>query len=643
MENQLVANKKWGKRVFITALVVVLSIIILLFLIPLAIFYIDKQQPQISEVTPDNNYIIRKDKANFNFEVTEKKPLNFFPLSYIVPLIEDGDHRIKNCSLKFGNNVIQTINTIEENSSLEFKIDSIPEGEHQWSIECRDSSWFKNTGRSELRNFLGIKPKPPIVEISVYDPSKIQLTKSINIYFTPKEDLPKNITPEILKKYTKYDVMPITSCALIIDEKEVAVLNDIKEGEKNTITYNNIHSGSHKWYISCIGASEEKRGKSEINDLMALIPYTAMEAYDISTNLDNPGTTIWIEVSEITTDGRAGKALGKLSEKNTFNPVFTIDEYQSKNGIMLVSLTPSASLKEQVLTVKTDKGEIKIYLPEANNEGGGTLMFYVADDGSTFWQSKIKGASSYPTGTNPFLTGFEALNQNYLAKASPSLSFAKEINYTYDSQKATDELNNQNKKTACPQIPCIFIGKALNNNEGDWDVPEEYVSASYPYEIVIQEAEDLDMKLDYQLGHDIYYSLGKTTETPNTMKVTLDDKQVYSKTQLRGDPVSAKYTAVFNLGLLAPGSHYLKFIKSDSKGDLALSKFSIDTKGAFGSAYDQIDKNSYGAKDDDNDGLVNLAEAIYQTNASNPDTDGDGYKDGDEVKNGYNPKGSGKL
>ncbi|MFH1482518.1 MAG: hypothetical protein ABIE46_03290, partial [Patescibacteria group bacterium] len=33
----------------------------------------------------------------------------------------------------------------------------------------------------------------------------------------------------------------------------------------------------------------------------------------------------------------------------------------------------------------------------------------------------------------------------------------------------------------------------------------------------------------------------------------------------------------------------------------------------------------------------------YKTDPKNPDTDGDGYKDGDEVKNGFNPNGSGKL
>lgn len=41
--------------------------------------------------------------------------------------------------------------------------------------------------------------------------------------------------------------------------------------------------------------------------------------------------------------------------------------------------------------------------------------------------------------------------------------------------------------------------------------------------------------------------------------------------------------------------------------------------------------------DSDNDGLSNNMEEIYGTDKNNPDTDGDGHKDGEEVKNGYDP------
>lgn len=47
--------------------------------------------------------------------------------------------------------------------------------------------------------------------------------------------------------------------------------------------------------------------------------------------------------------------------------------------------------------------------------------------------------------------------------------------------------------------------------------------------------------------------------------------------------------------------------------------------------------------DEDKDGLTYEEEKKYGTDFQNADTDDDGYSDGDEVKNGYNPKGEGRL
>lgn len=48
--------------------------------------------------------------------------------------------------------------------------------------------------------------------------------------------------------------------------------------------------------------------------------------------------------------------------------------------------------------------------------------------------------------------------------------------------------------------------------------------------------------------------------------------------------------------------------------------------------------------DTDSDGLLDRDEIqVYNTNPKNPDTDGDGHKDGVEVRRGYNPIGKGKL
>jgi LPXTG-site transpeptidase (sortase) family protein len=47
--------------------------------------------------------------------------------------------------------------------------------------------------------------------------------------------------------------------------------------------------------------------------------------------------------------------------------------------------------------------------------------------------------------------------------------------------------------------------------------------------------------------------------------------------------------------------------------------------------------------DADNDGLTLEQEYLYLTNPFNADTDGDGYKDGEEIANGNSPVGNGKL
>ncbi len=57
----------------------------------------------------------------------------------------------------------------------------------------------------------------------------------------------------------------------------------------------------------------------------------------------------------------------------------------------------------------------------------------------------------------------------------------------------------------------------------------------------------------------------------------------------------------------------------------------------------QLGTNS-GMVDSDGDELSDREEVeVYMTDPNNADTDADAYKDGEEVKNGYNPKGAGKL
>ncbi|OGZ35265.1 MAG: hypothetical protein A3A94_01460 [Candidatus Portnoybacteria bacterium RIFCSPLOWO2_01_FULL_43_11] len=67
-------------------------------------------------------------------------------------------------------------------------------------------------------------------------------------------------------------------------------------------------------------------------------------------------------------------------------------------------------------------------------------------------------------------------------------------------------------------------------------------------------------------------------------------------------------------------------------GGFLVLKSKIDQSGAPSK---NISLNSL--KDSDEDGLLDWEEAIYKTNPNNPDTDGDGYFDGEEIASGYDP------
>jgi len=627
------------RRKLVTIFLIILGGIVLFITIPLIIFYVQKETPQVSVIVPQDYFINRSSELVLKGKVTEKNPPDFFPLSFLVPLLERGEHRIESCTLMIDGTTIQESDINKMEGKIEFNFRDISEGEHQWFLECKDSSWLKDTGRSEIRNLLVIKPRPPVVKIVDWNPTKIQLLKSVDFKFEPKENLPKNITPEVLDKYAQEDVKPISECSLFLDGNEIGTVFKPKERGINKLTYSNLSTGFHEWYISCNGVSEDFVGKSKPQELLAIIPATAQKVYYARSNLKRPGR-MFVKVIPLELRNVSGKSLARMSEDNSFARLSSIDEKEAKKGIMLLSLLPDESCKKQDLTIETDQGLIKVYMPEAENRGHGTLRFYVADDGSTFWESTIRGLGHYPMGTNPFLTGFEALHPKHLARHSPQLTFPKEISYTSDPKEALKSIQEKIRKVACSQIPCVFTGHAMENTGGEWDMPPAYVSADYPYQIVVGEPQNLDMKLEFALGHKILKTPEQVTEEANTLRILFDGKEIYRKTQRRGEPILATYTSVFNLGRADSGTHYLK-MELSQPGRFTFSRFFIEEKGDLSEYLDEIHKGSY--RDRDNDGLTDRAEFFYGTDSWNPDTDGDGMSDGEEVRQGFNPKGEGKL
>lgn len=94
--------------------------------------------------------------------------------------------------------------------------------------------------------------------------------------------------------------------------------------------------------------------------------------------------------------------------------------------------------------------------------------------------------------------------------------------------------------------------------------------------------------------------------------------------------------AILPLGLWASVFTFW-FINNSSSKDTDLIIVQKTNKDFNGQATigQMISENS--SIDDDHDGISNWEESIYGTNPHNPDTDGDGYLDGEEVLSGHDP------
>ena len=107
------------------------------------------------------------------------------------------------------------------------------------------------------------------------------------------------------------------------------------------------------------------------------------------------------------------------------------------------------------------------------------------------------------------------------------------------------------------------------------------------------------------------------TETENTSLETVTPEPAAETTI--PEPVQPAETAI------APGP-----LDSDQDG------LTDEEEAALGTNANNIDS--------DQDDLTDREEVkVYQTDPLNSDTDGDSYKDGEEIASGYNPKGQGKL
>ncbi len=120
-----------------------------------------------------------------------------------------------------------------------------------------------------------------------------------------------------------------------------------------------------------------------------------------------------------------------------------------------------------------------------------------------------------------------------------------------------------------------------------------------------------------------------------------DDQKGFGKQESCQDPLSALFPKNPE-----PGGINYTYQSTDGKSyrinfslEIGVDTLSAGEHFATPAGIDQEDVvQDLSLIDNDNDGLTNNDEInIWHTDPNNPDTDGDGYKDGDEVKNGYDP------
>ena len=138
--------------------------------------------------------------------------------------------------------------------------------------------------------------------------------------------------------------------------------------------------------------------------------------------------------------------------------------------------------------------------------------------------------------------------------------------------------------------------------------------------------------------------IGKTDYYPYRIKFfsALEDVIPKSLSASSGTKVSGTASMIVNLSNfnepinLTPPTNYKDLDKIMDEFSKALYGDKTTPDGATDEPVDL-------SADADGDGLTKDEEDYYQTDPEKADTDGDGYLDGQEVKNGYNPNGPGKL
>jgi hypothetical protein len=206
----------------------------------------DKTPPFIELIYPNNSITLNYNNINFIYNVTDSTG-------------------IENCTL-YINNQYNMSNTSVNTSILQnFSINNMPDGNYNWSIECTDTSIFKNTN-SSINMTLNIDATGPIINL-----------------IAPQNNTLNDTTNNIVFTYNVSDFSNISSCDIVVD---TIVKNSTTTPvqKDTTLTFNiTLASGQHNWSINCTDIYNQT-GYSEVRNI-TIIRLPSIDQIYITDNL----------------------------------------------------------------------------------------------------------------------------------------------------------------------------------------------------------------------------------------------------------------------------------------------------------------------------------------------------------------------
>mgnify|MGYP001601476398 CR=1 FL=1 len=215
---------------------------------------------------------------------------------------------------------------------------------------------------------------------------------------------------EIEFKYTVSDSSQLSSCELLLNNNAATNLSTKKEEIQSHKA--NLLTGMYEWQIACTDKTILKnKGFSEKRKLKIVKPLqinnlTKFEAPELKEGA-------LILYTRTAKDSQGFEAV-QILPKNA--GILTNQTALNLGGYLSIGLWGKPNLAAQTITLFTDKDNYKVYLPEYKN--ATNLLFYVADDGSTYHSFSSKNYNKATNGgrETPDLSWEEALSEKYLAR-----------------------------------------------------------------------------------------------------------------------------------------------------------------------------------------------------------------------------------